>query len=98
MTLVAAAMLAGAPGSAVADKWNDDLADKIFENFKRRDSRESEPELKVSLDQAVNQVRRQYGGKVIGAETRNGVHHVKLLSDEGRVRTVLVDGRTGRIR
>ncbi len=54
-----------------------------------------------SLDQAVAKVRRQYGGKIIRAETRksNGrpVHHIKVLSDNGRVRTVRVDGVTGRI-
>ncbi len=56
---------------------------------------------RVSLDQAVSTVRSQYGGKVIRAETRNvdgrSMHYVKILSAEGRVRTVRVDGRTGRI-
>ncbi len=56
---------------------------------------------RVSLDQAVSKVRSQYGGKVIRAETRNvdgrSMHYVKILSAEGRVRTVRVDGRTGRI-
>ena len=54
-----------------------------------------------SLDQAVARVRREFGGKIIRAETRrsNGrpVHHIKVLSDNGRVRTVRVDGVTGRI-
>ncbi len=51
----------------------------------------------VSLDEAVARVRRRYGGEVIKAETRGDVHHIKILK-EGRVRTVRVDARTGRIR
>ena len=55
----------------------------------------------MSLDAAVEMVRGRYGGKVISASTtsRGGkkVHVIKLLSDEGRVRTVRVDAQTGRI-
>lgn len=56
-----------------------------------------------SLDQAVAKVRRQFGGKIkiIRAETRGSndrsVHHIKVLSDNGRVFTVRVDGVTCRI-
>ena len=52
---------------------------------------------RMSLDEAVAKVRRRYGGQVIRAETRGNMHYVKLLSKEGRVRTVRVDARTGRI-
>lgn len=56
---------------------------------------------RVSLDQAVTMVLGRYGGKVISADTssRNGrvVHRIKLLTDDGRVRTVRVDGQTGNI-
>ncbi|CAN5305143.1 hypothetical protein BH24PSE2_BH24PSE2_10450 [soil metagenome] len=56
---------------------------------------------RISLDQAVSMVLGRYGGKVISAETRsrNGrvIHQIKLLTDDGRVRTVRVDGRTGNI-
>ena len=56
----------------------------------------------ISLDQAVAKVRSRYGGRVISAETRgrNGkrVHVIKVLSDEGRVRTVKVDAESGKIR
>lgn len=97
-----AALLAGACGQAHAGKWNDELADRVFENYKRRaDDDNGDREQRYSLDQAVNKVRRQYGGKVIKAETRerdgNPVHYIKLLSGDGKVRTVRVDGRTGRI-
>lgn len=55
----------------------------------------------MSLDAAVEMVRERFGGKVISASTtsRGGkkVHVIKLLSDQGRVRTVRVDAQTGRI-
>jgi uncharacterized membrane protein YkoI len=53
----------------------------------------------VSLDQAVAQVQRRVGGRVLSAETRmeDGVpvHHVRVLTSSQRVRTIRVDGRTG---
>lgn len=56
---------------------------------------------RISLDQAVSMVLGRYGGKVIRAEsrTRDGrtIHSIKLLTDDGRVRTVQVDGETGQI-
>lgn len=49
---------------------------------------------KVSLEEAVRRVRKQYGGRIISAETRgsgNGrVHVIKVLTDEGRVQTVRI--------
>ena len=56
---------------------------------------------KFSLDQAVAKVRRLYGGTVIKAETKNQggrpVHRIKILTEDGKVRTVRVDGNDGRI-
>ena len=53
----------------------------------------------VSLDQAVAQIQRRVGGRVLSAETRmeDGVpvHHVRVLTSSQRVRTIRVDGRTG---
>jgi uncharacterized membrane protein YkoI len=53
----------------------------------------------VSLNQAVAQVQRRTGGRVLSAETRteNGVpvHYIRVLTDNQRVRTIRVDGRTG---
>lgn len=55
----------------------------------------------MSLDAAVAMVRSRFGGKVISASTNNQrgrtVHVIKLLSEEGRVRTIRVDAQTGRI-
>lgn len=56
----------------------------------------------VSLDQAVAIAKRRYAGRVVRAVTtmRNGrvVHEVRILGDDGRVRTVHVDAQSGEVR
>lgn len=57
----------------------------------------------VSLDQAIRRVREVFGDvTILKAETRgadNGrAHHIKFLTVSGRVKTVIVDARTGDIR
>ncbi|GMR17398.1 MAG: hypothetical protein BMS9Abin32_491 [Gammaproteobacteria bacterium] len=51
----------------------------------------------MTLNQAVEQVRRQYGGRIVSAETRRDgkreVHHIKVLTADGKVKTVKVPGR-----
>ncbi len=55
---------------------------------------------RVSLDQAVAMVRRQTGGRIIKASTRrsNGraVHHIRVLTRDGKVFTVRIDAASGR--
>ena len=56
----------------------------------------------MSLDQAVEMVQRRHGGaRVVRAETRQDggetVHRIRLLSEDGRVFTVSVNARTGRM-
>ncbi|MEM6817809.1 MAG: PepSY domain-containing protein [Pseudomonadota bacterium] len=50
---------------------------------------------KVTLEEAVRRVRKQYGGRIVSAETRgrggNRVHVVKVLTDSGRVHTVRIN-------
>lgn len=50
-----------------------------------------------SLSEAVEQVRRQTDGRILSAETKiNGnreVHHIKVLTKDGKVKTVKVQGR-----
>lgn len=50
-----------------------------------------------SLSEAVEQVRRQTNGRILSAETKvNGnreVHHIKVLTKDGKVKTVKVPGR-----
>ncbi len=56
---------------------------------------------KVSLDQAVNIVRRQSNGKVISARTEGSgatrKHRIKVLIDDRRVRTYVVSAATGKV-
>ncbi len=51
----------------------------------------------MTLDQAVEQVRRQYNGRIVSAETRvsgnREIHYIKVLLDDGKVKTVTVPGR-----
>ena len=53
-----------------------------------------------SLSEAVEQVRRQYNGRIVSAETRisgnREVHYVKVLTEDGKVKTVRINGRTRR--
>ncbi|MDH3417532.1 MAG: hypothetical protein OEM64_14585 [Gammaproteobacteria bacterium] len=50
-----------------------------------------------SLSEAVEQVRRQTNGRILSARTKvNGnreVHHIKVLTKDGKVKTVKVQGR-----
>lgn len=51
-----------------------------------------------SLSDAVEQVRRQYNGRIVSAETRvsgnREVHYIKVLTDDGKVKTVRITGRS----
>lgn len=51
----------------------------------------------VTLSQAVQQVRRQYKGQIVSAVTQvNGnreTHIIKVLTQDGKVKTVRVAGR-----
>ena len=51
----------------------------------------------LTLSQAVEQVRRQYNGRIVSAETRcNGnreTHEIKVLTKDGKVKTHKVQGR-----
>lgn len=54
----------------------------------------------VSLEGAVDRARSQYRGRVLSAETRGngqgGTHNIRILTNDGRVRRVQVDPRTGK--
>lgn len=54
----------------------------------------------LTLEQAVERVRRDTGGRVLAAETvqEDGrrVHRIKVLTPERNVRTVRVDAGNGR--
>ena len=50
----------------------------------------------TSLSEAIEQVRRRTGGRVVGADTKvqggREVHHIKVLTPDGKVRTHKVNG------
>ncbi len=52
----------------------------------------------MTLSQAIESVRRQTNGRILSAETRvsgnREVHHIKVLTKDGKVKTVKVPGRT----
>ena len=51
----------------------------------------------VSLNEAVQQVQRETGGRVLSAETVNQggqtVHRIKVLTPSGQVRIVTIDAK-----
>lgn len=51
----------------------------------------------MTLAEAIESVRRKTGGKILSAETRiqggREVHHIKVLTKDGKVRTHKVNGR-----
>lgn len=50
----------------------------------------------TSLGDAVERVRRQYNGRIVSAETRvsgnREVHYIKVLTEDGKVKTVRIPG------
>lgn len=55
----------------------------------------------ISLAEATSMVREKTGGQVLRAETKRDkgrtVHRIRVLTEDGRVRTWHVDAETGRI-
>jgi len=55
----------------------------------------------ISLAEAASMVRDRTGGQVLRAETKRDkgrtVHRIRVLTEDGRVRTWHVDAETGRI-
>ena len=54
----------------------------------------------MSLSEATAKVRRDTGGQIVSAQTKvsNGreTHHIKVLTKDGKVKTVKIAGRSGR--
>ncbi|RLJ16351.1 ribosome biogenesis GTPase RsgA [bacterium endosymbiont of Escarpia laminata] len=55
---------------------------------------------RISLDQAVESVRRDIDGRVISAETREWegreIYDIRILDNQGRVKRMQIDGKSGR--
>ena len=87
LLLVAAALItAGAPNLALAASGGHSLV-------ARRGG-----ETGVSLNEAVRQVQRETGGRVLSADTVNqggrAVHRIKVLTPSGQVRIVTIDAQS----
>lgn len=84
--LASAAAVAAVPGGSTADLEDPASSDASVQQSNG-----------PTLSQAVEQVRRQYGGRIISAETRRSggreVHHIKVLTQDNKVKTVKVNGR-----
>ena len=63
------------------------------------DSHDAAP---VTLDEAIALVRDRADGKVLRAESKRRddalVYEIRVLTDDGHVRTFVVDARTGKVR
>jgi len=97
--LLLSCALALTPAAALAN----DLVQSLHGSGAEWDSR-SDTGLRVaqngggkSLSEAVEQVRRQTNGRILSAETKvkgnREVHHIKVLTEDGKVKTVKVQGR-----
>gem|GEM_PF-1189727 len=55
----------------------------------------------ISSSQAAEAVQSRFGGRVLNVDRRErdgrAIYRVKVLQDNGRIRTVLVDANSGRI-
>src|SRR5689334_20122655 len=53
---------------------------------------------RVSMEQAIENVQRATGGKVLDARDSDGGYRIKVITRRGEVRVVYVDARTGAMR
>ncbi len=56
-----------------------------------------EQQPQVTKEQAANLAQQRFPGKVLKVQTENRHYRVRLIQADGRVITVLVDNRTGRV-
>lgn len=60
-----------------------------------------EPAARFSPAQAAALVQKQFGGKILKVDTfeRGGrvIYRVKILQEDGRIRTLNVDGQSGKV-
>ena len=60
----------------------------------------AQPDRRTSLDQAVEEARSRFPGRVLSAETqRQGgreSHSIRILTDDGRVKRLRIDAESGR--
>ncbi|MCZ6561042.1 MAG: hypothetical protein O6931_09180 [Gammaproteobacteria bacterium] len=95
--LIICLALAG-PAEIVAASATNAEAQVNHQRYSKANLRIAQNE-RFTLDQAVDKVRAMYGGKIIKASTQrqkgHPIHIIKILGDDGRVKTVRIDGITG---
>lgn len=100
-TLLLGSVLALTSVSASAYDLEDalrDLNDQYQDRDRgRQDFRVAQNKGGKSLSEAVEQVRRKTNGRILSAETKvkgnREVHHIKVLTEDGKVKTHKVQGR-----
>ena len=96
LTLLLFAALASLPGPAAATDLEEVLKMQHPQYQGEADLQVAQSDC-VSLSEAIESVRRRTGGKVVSAETRvqggREVHHIKVLTKDGKVKTYKVNGR-----
>lgn len=96
LTMLILVAVAFVPGTAGAFDLEETLREQHVQYQGRDDYRVAQSG-GMSLSQAIESVRSRTGGKVVSAETRvqNGreVHHIKVLTKDGKVKTYKVNGR-----
>ena len=58
----------------------------------------STEKFQVSREQAASLAQQQYPGKIVKMRAEKISYRIRVLQDNGRVITVLVDGQTGRVK
>ena len=102
LTIGLSALLAIAPLSATAFDLEQSLRELHVQNqaVESTDLSVAQRGNGKTLSEAIASVRNQTKGRVISAETRisgnREVHHIKVLTEDGKVRTFKVPGRSTR--
>ena len=80
-------LTAGQVAPAAARGWRGGLDQRIAQADQAR----------ISSEQAASIAGTTTKGRVLDVTYANGVYRVRVLQDDGRVRTVRVDANTGRV-
>ena len=96
LTLLVFTAAACLPGRAAAFDLEQALKEQHVQYQEAAGNRTSQSD-GMTLSQAIESVRQRTGGKVVSAETRvqggREVHHIKVLTKDGKVKTHKVNGR-----
>lgn len=87
-----AALLAGLPGPAAAQRWLPDRSE--VQGYAPR----STADRRISLEQAIAIAQQRTGGRVLDARDQGRSYRIKLLTRSGDVVVVYVDAQTGATR